>query len=73
VAGLRLLMLNYEFPPIGGGGGQAHLSLLTQYAGREGLCVDVLTSGAEPGFTMETFAQNVRIYKVGIRKKHMHF
>ena len=25
---LKILMLNYEFPPIGGGGGKAHLNLL---------------------------------------------
>jgi len=25
---MKLLMLNYEFPPIGGGGGQAHHALL---------------------------------------------
>ena len=31
---MKILMLNYEFPPIGGGGGQAHLALLHQYAGR---------------------------------------
>ena len=72
MANLRLLMLNYEFPPIGGGGGQAHLSLLTQYAGREGLTVDVLTSAPTPERTVETFAENVRIHKVGIHKEHLH-
>jgi L-malate glycosyltransferase len=73
VADLRLLMLNYEFPPIGGGGGQAHLSLLSQYAGREGLTVDVLTSAPKPGLVVEKFAENIRIHKVGIHKQHLHF
>ncbi len=31
---MKLLMLNYEFPPIGGGGGQAHASLLKEFAGQ---------------------------------------
>jgi len=66
-------MLNYEFPPIGGGGGQAHLCLLKEYAERDGLAVDVLTSAPKPGFVVETLAQNVRIHKVGIDKEHLHF
>lgn len=70
---INVLMLNYEFPPIGGGGGQAHLSLLNQYAQISGLTVDVLTSAPQPGYTVETFAENVRIHKVGIHKKHLHF
>lgn len=73
MASLRLLMLNYEFPPIGGGGGQAHLSLLTQYARRDDLAVDVLTSAPQPGLTVETFAENVRIHKVGIHKQQLHY
>jgi len=66
-------MLNYEFPPIGGGGGQAHLNLLRQYAGRSDLTVDVLTCAPNPGLFTETFAQNVTIHKVGIRKKDLHY
>lgn len=69
---MKLLMLNYEFPPIGGGGGQAHASLLKEFAGRPDLTVDVLTSAAAPGFTVESFADNIRIHKVGIRKKNLH-
>ena len=70
---MKLLMLNYEFPPIGGGGGQAHHSLLKEFAGRSDLVVDVLTSAPKPGFSMEPFADNIRIHKVGIRKEHLHF
>lgn len=70
---MKLLMLNYEFPPIGGGGGQAHLSLLKEFAGHRDLVVDVLTSAPKPGFSVESFADNIRIHKVGIRKEHLHF
>lgn len=66
-------MLNYEFPPIGGGGGQAHRSLLKEFAGRRDLAVDVLTSAPKPGFSTESFGDNIRIHKVGIRKGHLHF
>ncbi len=69
---MKILMLNYEFPPMGGGGGQAHLALLRQYADRHDLSVDVLTSAPKPGLFTEEFARNIRIHKVGIHKKDLH-
>ncbi len=69
---MKVLMLNYEFPPIGGGGGQAHRSLLTPYAGRKDLTVDVLTSTAGNGLVVEPFAERITIHKVGIRKQDLH-
>lgn len=69
---MKILMLNYEFPPIGGGGGQAHRALLQQYAGRPDLEVDVVTSAPKPGVFMEQMAANVLIFKVGIRKRDLH-
>ncbi len=69
---MKILMLNYEFPPIGGGGGQAHRALLQRYAGRPDLDVDVLTSAPTPGVFVEQMAANILIFKIGIRKKHLH-
>ncbi len=65
-------MLNYEFPPIGGGAANAHLCLLRQYANRDDLQVHVLTSAPKPGTFEETFSKNITIYKVGIHKKELH-
>ncbi len=70
---MKILMLNYEFPPIGGGAANAHLRLLTQYADNSDLRADVLTSAPKPGVVIEQFAENITIYKVGIHKKHLHF
>ena len=70
---MKILMLNYEFPPIGGGAGKAHLSLLRQYAGNSELKVDVLTSAPKPGFFKENFSENITIYKVGVHKKSLHY
>ena len=66
-------MLNYEFPPIGGGAAAAHLSILKQYAGNSTLQVDVLTSAPNPGDFTEKFADNITIYKIGIHKKQLHY
>ena len=70
---LNLLMLNFEFPPIGGGGGNAHLCLLKEYASNPDLKIDVLTSAPTPGFFTEQFSKNITIYKVGLHKKDLHF
>ena len=70
---MKILILNYEFPPIGGGAAKASLCLLRQYAGRDDLRVEMLTSAAKPGFVSEKFSENITIHKVGIHKKHLHF
>jgi len=73
VSKLNLLMLNYEFPPIGGGAANAHLYILKQYANRNDLKVDVLTSAPKPGIFCEKFSENITICKVGLHKKDLHF
>jgi glycosyltransferase involved in cell wall biosynthesis len=73
IAKIKLLMLNYEFPPIGGGAGKAHLCILNQFAQDNRLQIDVLTSMPKPGFVKENFAENITIHKVGIHKKDMHY
>ena len=63
---MKILMLNYEFPPIGGGAGKAHLCLLRQYADNSDLKIDVLTSAPKPGFTQERFADNITSVHTGV-------
>jgi len=70
---MKILMLNYEFPPIGGGTGQEHLAILQQLAGRDCVEVDVVTSMPVPGLAVEKMSGNITIYKVGIHKKNLHF
>lgn len=73
MAKLKILMSNYEFPPIGGGAAKANLCILKQYAQNPDLKVDLLTSAPKPGFIREQFADNITIYKVGIHKKNLHY
>ena len=68
---MKILMLNYEFPPIGGGGGKAHLHLLEEYAKRDDLHIDVLTASPNPKNCIKQFSENVTIYKIGIHKKNL--
>ncbi|NQT02808.1 MAG: hypothetical protein HQ580_12340, partial [Planctomycetes bacterium] len=70
---MKIIMLNYEFPPIGGGAANAHRCLLQQYARNSDLKIDVLTSAPKPGLLKEKFAENITIYKVGLHKKQLHY
>jgi len=69
---MRLLMLNYEFPPLGGGGGQAHRCLLERFAQVPELEVDVLTSASVPGVTTEALGTTITVTRIGVHKKDLH-
>lgn len=70
---MRILIVNYELPPIGGGGGKACLNLLEEYAKASDLEFDVLTSFHKPGINIEKFSDNIKIYRIGVRKKKLHY
>lgn len=65
-------MLNYEFPPIGGGAGVASFHLLEEFKKHPGLEIDLITSGLN-GFETKRLSENIRVFKLGIRKKGLHF
>ncbi|MCH9022594.1 MAG: hypothetical protein IID32_07495, partial [Planctomycetes bacterium] len=70
---MKLLMLNYEFPPIGAGAANAHLQLLTQFTQHHDLTVDVLTSGMRTSLLREKFSETITIHKVPLHKKDLHY
>lgn len=59
---LRVLILNYEFPPMGGGAGHASWELARQLAAR-GCAVDVVTSGIA-GQPAVGWVEGFRVYRV---------
>ncbi len=69
----RILILNYEFPPLGGGAGNATYYLLKEYAKDSTLQVDLVTSSVD-SFRTETFADNITIHYLDIGKKgNLHY
>ncbi|MHC5082699.1 MAG: glycosyltransferase family 4 protein, partial [Planctomycetota bacterium] len=66
-------MLNYEYPPIGGGAGKAHQNLIAEFANMNNLQVDVLTSAENPTTRIETVGDNITIHRLGIHKKNLHY
>lgn len=70
---LRLLLLNYEFPPLGGGAGNATYYLVKEFAKRDDIKIDLVTSSTD-GFRQEDFAPNIRIFFLDIGKRgNLHY
>jgi len=61
-------MLNYEFPPLGGGAGNATYYLLKEYSRCSDLKIDLVTS-SDNKYKEEKFADNIRIYYLDIGKE----
>lgn len=69
---MRVLMLNYEFPPLGGGAANANKHILKEMSEIEDLKVDLVTS-SEEGYSEESFSENINIYRLDVKKKDIHF
>jgi glycosyltransferase involved in cell wall biosynthesis len=65
-------MLNYEYPPLGGGGSNACKYLLKEFA-EKGLAVDLVTSSPSGVFETEKIEDTVRAYKLPVNKKSIHY
>jgi glycosyltransferase involved in cell wall biosynthesis len=65
-----LLLLNYEFPPLGGGAGRGTYNLAQQLA-RKGYEVDVLTSKA-PGQAARERIEGFTVHRVASWRKGVH-
>jgi glycosyltransferase involved in cell wall biosynthesis len=69
---MKVLMLNYEYPPIGGGAANANYYLLQEFYNKVGIEVDLITSSPDKE-KIERPAKNITIYKLGVGKKSLHY
>jgi len=70
---MKILMLNYEFPPLGGGAANANYYMLKEISKMKGVFVDLITSSANNKFEIEQFSRNIRIFKLNVNKKNIHY
>jgi glycosyltransferase involved in cell wall biosynthesis len=72
---MRVLFLNYEYPPLGGGAANATSYLLKEYANIPDLKVDLVTSGIGSKYEREKIGDNIWIHKlpIGKNEKNLHF
>ncbi len=69
---MKILMLDNEFPPLGGGMGTANQALLAQFSRHPGLQIDLITSALGGKVEFEQFSERIRIFKVPVWNKNIH-
>ncbi len=69
----NILMLNYEFPPIGGGSANATYYLLKEFSKDPSIRIDLVTSSPGTRFQQEKFSEGIELFKVPVKKKEAHF
>lgn len=70
---MKILMLNYEYPPLGGGAANATYYMLKEFSLRNDIEVDLITSSANSKFEIEKMGANVVIHKLPISKNKIHY
>jgi glycosyltransferase involved in cell wall biosynthesis len=70
---MKILFLNYEYPPLGGGAGNASSYILREFAKIPDLEIDFVTSSVDK-FRTEKVGDNITIHFLDINKKgNFHF
>lgn len=70
---IRLLFLNYEYPPIGGGGANANSYLFREFAGDPELRIDCVTSTMRPVDERVQISENITLHRLALGKRQLHF
>ena len=70
---MNILMLNYEYPPLGGGASNATHYILKEFALWNNIEVDLVTSSPTTKFETEEIGKNIKIYKLPVAKKSVHY
>ena len=70
---IRVLMINYEFPPFGGGTGLACRHLLDELARRGDVAVDLVTSGPVRRIERERLGADIVVHRLPTPKRDIHY
>lgn len=72
---MKVLFLNYEYPPLGGGAANATAYILREFSKLPDLEVDLVTSSASVKYELERIGNNIKIHKlpIGKNEKNLHF
>ena len=70
---MRILFLNNEFPPLGGGTGVINYKLFKEFAKRNDIEIDLITSSRTRFlYEHEQFSERINIFKVPVGNKNIH-
>ena len=68
-----MLLLNYEYPPLGGGAANATRQLLLEFASMQGVAVDLVTSSPNSELDVERLSADITVHRLPVDKKGMHY
>lgn len=66
---MRILFLNYEYPPLGGGAGNATEYLMREFSKDKTLSIDVIVSAVDNKYNEESLGEKIRLYRIPIGDK----
>ena len=69
---MHVLMLNNEYPPLGGGTGSVNQAILSALAQSEGLNIDLITSSASSRSEEVRPSDTIRIIRLAIGSRNLH-
>lgn len=71
---MRILFFNYEYPPLGGGAGNASFYILKEFSNIADLEVDFVTSSIDDQYHEEKMGENITIHRlpIGKNEKSVH-
>lgn len=72
---MKILFLNYEYPPLGGGAANATSYILREFSKLQDLEVDLVTSSVDREYHFEKIGGNINIHKIpiGKDKNNLHY
>jgi len=71
---MNILMLNYEYPPLGGGASNATYYLLKEFSQiDDNITIDLIISSATNDFEEEKINDSIHLYKLPVGKKSLHY
>lgn len=65
---MKVLFFNYEFPPLGGGAGNASFYLLREYAKNPEIEVDFVTASVDEKYHLLKFGNGINVHRIPIGK-----
>lgn len=69
---MRVVVINYEYPPLGGGAANATKYILRKLRDYKDLKIDFITTSARNKKEIIKVDENLTIYKVNVNKKYIH-
>lgn len=72
---IKVLFFNYEYPPLGGGAGNATAYILHEFSKNSELKLDLITSSTTGEYHLEKIGANINIHRlpIGKNENNLHF